>query len=149
MTVSNRKIQQARQTWRMCAAAEVAFAKLGRGTTVADILKAAGMSRRSFYEMFGKIEDIVRLSVEHRRATGLGPSLEFMALAYAPSRETHIDANAAFAAARAAAERGEPLPAPGVEELLAWYDQTPLPTVESKDAQPAQDSEGASAEASQ
>src|SRR3954466_12353412 len=55
-----RKVQQERQRRRLVLAAGETFVALGYATsTVADILKAAGMSRRSFYEFFTSKEDIL------------------------------------------------------------------------------------------
>jgi AcrR family transcriptional regulator len=55
-----RKAQQERQRRRLILAAGETFVALGYATsTVADILKAAGMSRRSFYEFFTSKEDIL------------------------------------------------------------------------------------------
>lgn len=55
-----RKAQQERQRRRLVLAAGETFVALGYATsTVADILKTAGMSRRSFYEFFTSKEDIL------------------------------------------------------------------------------------------
>jgi AcrR family transcriptional regulator len=55
-----RKAQQERQRRRLVLAAGETFVTLGYATsTVADILKTAGMSRRSFYEFFTSKEDIL------------------------------------------------------------------------------------------
>lgn len=55
-----RKAQQERQRRRLILAAGETFVALGYATsTVADILKSAGMSRRSFYEFFTSKEDIL------------------------------------------------------------------------------------------
>jgi AcrR family transcriptional regulator len=55
-----RKAQQERQRRRLVLAAGETFVSLGYATsTVADILKTAGMSRRSFYEFFTSKEDIL------------------------------------------------------------------------------------------
>jgi len=55
-----RRAQQERQRTRLVLAAGEAFVSLGYATaTVADILKLAGMSRRSFYEFFTSKEDVL------------------------------------------------------------------------------------------
>lgn len=61
------KQRRARQVFRLCAAVEHAVAKSGYRCVVADVLKAAGMSRRSFYERFDSLED---LTVRMHRAFG-------------------------------------------------------------------------------
>ncbi len=60
-TVSDRrKAQQERQRKRLVLAAGETFVALGYApATVADILKTAGMSRRSFYEFFTSKEDVL------------------------------------------------------------------------------------------
>jgi AcrR family transcriptional regulator len=53
-------VQQERQRQRLVLAAGETFVELGYATaTVADILKTAGMSRRSFYEFFTSKEDVL------------------------------------------------------------------------------------------
>ncbi len=55
-----RKAQQERQRTRLVLAAGETFVELGYASaTVADILKLAGMSRRSFYEFFTSKEDVL------------------------------------------------------------------------------------------
>ncbi len=55
-----RKAQQERQKTRLVLAAGETFVDLGYASaTVADILKLAGMSRRSFYEFFSSKEDVL------------------------------------------------------------------------------------------
>ena len=55
-----RRAQQERQRTRLVLAAGETFVALGYATaTVADILKLAGMSRRSFYEFFTSKEDVL------------------------------------------------------------------------------------------
>lgn len=55
-----RRAQQDRQRKRLVLAAGETFVELGYATaTVADILKTAGMSRRSFYEFFTSREDVL------------------------------------------------------------------------------------------
>jgi AcrR family transcriptional regulator len=55
-----RKAQQERQRKRLVLAAGETFVALGYApATVADILKTAGMSRRSFYEFFTSKEDVL------------------------------------------------------------------------------------------
>jgi len=55
-----RRAQQDRQRKRLVLAAGETFVELGyAAATVADILKLAGMSRRSFYEFFTSKEDVL------------------------------------------------------------------------------------------
>jgi AcrR family transcriptional regulator len=125
-----RKLSQARAKWRLCAAAEVVLARMGTKAKVADVLKQAGMSRRSFYEHFNSLEHIDDQMVYHRTLAGFGPCANWMAWARNPAFTGLLggDASAAFAHAREVAERGA-LPVPGNAELLAWFEKRQLGTV--------------------
>lgn len=52
-------INAARQKYRLAAGVERALATIGYKATVADALKCAGMSRRTFYEHFTSMEDVI------------------------------------------------------------------------------------------
>lgn len=110
--------QIARQKWRLCAAVEYVCAVMGTSATVADALKQAGMSRRSFYEFFDSLDDICEAmqiaSREHNRA----PHAPFRLLSLNPCRDD-IDAASAFSYARSVLEAGA-LEVPDDESLLAW-----------------------------
>jgi len=72
-----RKAQQERQRRRLVLAAGETFVALGYATsTVADILKTAGMSRRSFYEFFTSKEDILLALLDEMVIEVRGESIE-------------------------------------------------------------------------
>lgn len=132
-----RRLQRARQIWRMCAAAEFTFAKSGHATTVADILKNAGMSRRSYYEYFSSLENIIarityaadafdRGEAGHEHDGMVCPSVDFMLCSAPldPPRDvTGIDFNSVFEARKARALLG-PESVPDNEAFLLWYAET-------------------------
>lgn len=99
-----RKVQEARQKLRMCSAAEFVCARLGTDATVADILKQAGMSRRSFYEYFDSLADMIEQM--HRATSGpvkCGPHVSWLALAANPGRDIGMSPEHAFERSRMAA----------------------------------------------
>jgi AcrR family transcriptional regulator len=56
---NRQKLTTRRQIFRLCAAAELVVAESGYRITVRDILSAAKMSRRSFYEIFLSLDDLL------------------------------------------------------------------------------------------
>ena len=112
-----RKIQSARNKWRLCCAAEIVFARLGANATVNDILKQANMSRRSFYEYYISRGGIIDAMTACHRGSCFGPHADWMILALNPGAK--VDAKMAFDAARAALMR-QPRTMPADVALLAW-----------------------------
>lgn len=97
-----RSVANARQKLRLCAAAERTCAKLGLRTTVADVLKTAGMSRRSFYEHFTSLPQ--QIEAMHNAACEVVtrmrvPMAPWVQLARDPGRAHEIDADAAYSRA--------------------------------------------------
>lgn len=130
-----RKLLSARQKWRLCAAAEVAFAQHGGKTTVRDILSIACMSRRSFYEFFSSVDDIVEKMTQHREACGFGPEAPWMEYANVPSLgfgPADLSPQDAFARARLVLMRSDDpqLAVPSDTALLQWFEKRPEQTAE-------------------
>lgn len=137
-----RSLHHARQMWRLCVAAEVMFARMGASATVADIIKQAGMSRRSYYEYFSSREQQVlamhlaaknviekRLAPQERAKGGSEltipyvPHADWILLAHRPSASEDINIVAAFQRAREAVRRAKEAPPPAIladDDLLAW-----------------------------
>lgn len=127
MSEQNSKIRKARAKWRLCAAAEVVLARRGQDATVADILKVAGMSRRSYYEFFRSIDDMVQQMAElAASSSGFGPNAPWMSWVTVPGRGASDMAAKAFERAKNATE-GHPAPVPSDALLLAWYEQAGAP----------------------
>jgi len=137
MSKPSRHVHAARQVWRLCAAAEWAYAAHGSSTTVKDILIAAGMSRRSYYEIFRSIEhmfarmtfaadELDRQSAVHffdKVCPSADHMLCAMSLDATRGRDmSGTDFNTAFAARKKRVELG-PEPVPADETFLLWYAQ--------------------------
>lgn len=66
----NSDIYNARQLYRLCCGIEFALVEHGYRATVADAIKAAGMSRRTFYEIFESMHQAyVLMQIAMGRAT--------------------------------------------------------------------------------
>lgn len=134
-------LARGRNVWRLCAAAEWAFAKYGKDTTAAHIISAAGMSRRSFYEFFRSVEHLfARLTwaADQFDQTETGtiycdmvcPSADFMlvALPLEVVKKRDMSGTDFLLAFQARAKRVEagPEPIPSHDGFLLWYADTVL-----------------------
>src|SRR5690349_5007518 len=124
------KIHTARALWRLCAATEFVCARLGVKATVADVLKAAGMSRRSFYQFFESLEQAIEVmhnvqlwTLAHKSdptELATSPGAPWVLLSLDPSRDIGLDASAAFSQARLVKEYDAPRPVPSDKDLIEW-----------------------------
>lgn len=114
----------------MCRAAQVVFARKGAHAIVSDVLTEARMSRRSFYEFFTSIQDLI---VRMNRAWALTladwdpPHATWMAYAFSPSTvylldEMHSPQEAFEEAVRVASRAASHgWKAPTENELVDWF----------------------------
>jgi AcrR family transcriptional regulator len=124
------KLRMARAKWRLCAAAEVVLAKKGGAATVADILELAGMSRRSYYEFFRSIDDMIESMAQHFAGSGFGPHAPWMVWVKEPGIGKPDVAAKMFQLARIASE-SEPTKPPSADVLLSWFARRPFTTEEA------------------
>jgi len=129
-------LAKAVRIWRLCAAAEWAFAKYGSNTTAAHIISAANMSRRTFYELFDSVEHLLdRLTAAADKFDQapegtvytdiVCPSADYMLTAMplesVMDRDiSGTDFHLAFEARKKRVELG-PEEIPGHEGFLLWY----------------------------
>jgi len=140
-SMAQKRLVRARNAWRVCAAAEVAFAEHGALATASHILKAGGFSRRTLYDLFRSVEHVLARmtwAADQFDHTDAGvkyveqtvPTADHvlcaMPLDFVRDRDmSGVDFGNAFEARAKRVEIG-PQPIPTNQAFLLWYAETVL-----------------------
>lgn len=130
--MTTRETKRLQQAWRLAAAAEWVLARKGKDTVVADIIAAAGNSRRTFYELFMNVDDLLMSMWMRERTHGFEavdlkvPCMSWFLVAM-PMFEELVQGSGwkpgiALARMEAAREIKEPRPIPSEAELTDWWE---------------------------